>query len=82
MMQISLLKIDIEGAEAIIFAHNYSWITELVRLQLSFTTNIDIWKRLPDFFLAISGLDFEVSRSGELTICKRRSRSLSNPIDR
>lgn len=68
---ISILKMDVEGAEVVIFSENYeSW------LDLSSTVVIElhddsIFGNGSDvFFKAINGRGFAVSESGELTVCK------------
>jgi len=67
--RISILKVDIEQAEKVVFAENFdSWIG---RVQ-----NIAIELHDPEcervFFRAIEGLGFDVCRSGELTVCRKR----------
>jgi FkbM family methyltransferase len=65
---ISLLKIDIERAEATVFASNYAhWIGQVdnIVIELHDRTCEDV------FFRAIQGLPFSISRCGELTVCKR-----------
>jgi FkbM family methyltransferase len=68
---ISLLKIDIERAEATVFSSNYAhWIghVDTIVIELHDQGCEDI------FFRAIQGLPFSISRCGELTVCKRRAR--------
>ncbi|TLY16663.1 MAG: FkbM family methyltransferase [Nitrospirae bacterium] len=67
---ISILKVDVERAEAEIFSRNYeSWIERVdaivIELHDEECTRI--------FHRAIATLPFELSRSGELTVCKKRS---------
>jgi FkbM family methyltransferase len=64
--RISILKMDIEGAERVVFAENYeSWIDRV--------DNIVIELHGPDaeeiFWSAVPRERFDVSRSGELTVC-------------
>jgi FkbM family methyltransferase len=64
---IDILKIDIEGAEAILFASNCeSWLDRV--------RNIAIELHGPEcetaFFERMSRYEYELSRSGELTICR------------
>ena len=66
--RISLLKIDIEGAEAEVFAKNYeSWLPKV--------DHIVIELHGPEcekiFHEAIRGQDFSISSCDELTVCKR-----------
>jgi FkbM family methyltransferase len=67
---VSVLKIDIEAAEAVVFAENYeSW------LELVDTLVIELHDEHCSavFHRAVAGQGFEFSRSGELTVCKRRT---------
>jgi len=64
---IDILKIDIETAEKILFSKNYeSWMRRV--------KNIVIELHGPDceevFFKAMSGYEYDLSRSGELTVCR------------
>lgn len=66
---ISILKIDIERAERVVFAGNcQSWLSKVD------TIVIELHDRECEeiFFDAISHQHFSVSRHGELTICRRR----------
>jgi FkbM family methyltransferase len=63
--RISILKVDIEGAELSLFKTNTEWL-ELVdnlAIELHGTDCSEV------FFKAISGYGFKVSMSGELTVC-------------
>jgi FkbM family methyltransferase len=65
---ISILKIDVEGAEATIFANNYeSWIDRVDNLVVELHDEgcADV------FFHSIAHIPFTISRYGELTICKK-----------
>jgi FkbM family methyltransferase len=69
---ISLLKMDIEGAEAVIFSGNYtSWIDKVSTIAIELHDDSIFGKASEIFFSAINGRGFDVSRIGELTICKR-----------
>lgn len=64
---IDILKIDIETAEKKLFSENYeNWIGKV--------KNIVIELHNPEceevFFKAMSGFDYDLSKSGELTVCK------------
>jgi FkbM family methyltransferase len=72
--RISLLKIDIEGAEAVIFAQNYkSWIDKVSTIVIELHDDSAFGEASDVFFSAIRGLGFQVARSGELTICSKRA---------
>jgi FkbM family methyltransferase len=71
--RISILKIDIEGAEAIVFSSNYQeWLPKVDNLAIELHGE----ECSSIFFKAIEGQNFEVSKSKELVLCKRRSRQL------
>ena len=66
--RISILKVDVEGAEAVIFGENFAvWIgrcdTIVAELHGPHCEQV--------FHAAIAGLPFRVSRCGELTVCTR-----------
>jgi FkbM family methyltransferase len=66
--RISILKVDVEGAERVIFAEHFEdWI--------GLCDNIVIELHGPNcervFADAIAGQPFRVSRCGELTVCSR-----------
>lgn len=65
--RVSVLKIDIEGAEAEIFSHQTPWISQVDNLviELHGEQCEHIFRR------AISGIGYEIARSGELTVCRR-----------
>ncbi len=67
---ISILKIDVEGSEAAIFTENYeSWIERVDNLVIELHG-----KPCEEiFFRAIEGISFELSNSGELTVCRKAS---------
>jgi FkbM family methyltransferase len=67
---ISILKIDVEGAERVLFSSNYeSWIHQVENMVIEL--HGEECQAL--FFRAIQGLPFAVSRSGELTVCKKKA---------
>lgn len=67
--RISILKMDIEGAEAVVFsAPCDDWLSRMDTLAVELHDAEA--ERL--FFRAIQDHSFEVSRYGELTVCKRR----------
>jgi FkbM family methyltransferase len=72
--RISILKVDVEGAEAVIFADNYeSWIEKIDVIAIELHDDSVFGTASDVFAAAIAGRDFQVSRSGELTICKKRA---------
>jgi FkbM family methyltransferase len=67
--RISILKIDIEGAESEVFARNYdSWINRVDTIVIELHDD-ECRER---FRTAIAGVPFVVNESGELTVCRRR----------
>lgn len=74
---IDLLKIDIEGAESVIFAQNYqTWLNNVQNLVIELHSqeceNI--------FFQAMSAYEYELSTSGELTVCQRISPKVTSIV--
>lgn len=72
--KIDILKIDIETSEKILFAKDYeSWLNRV--------KNIVIELHGPEcedvFFKAMAHYDYDLSRSGELTVCKNIARKVS-----
>ncbi len=66
--RISILKIDIEGAESLIFSSHYEpWLERVDTLVIEL--HGPEAERI--FMTAIAGQDFEISQSGELTLCRR-----------
>jgi FkbM family methyltransferase len=69
--RISILKIDIEGAEAIVFSSNYQeWLPKVDNLAIELHDE----ECSSIFFKAIADQNFEVSKSKELVLCKRKAR--------
>ena len=65
---ISVLKVDIEGSEEVVFGSNYeSWIgrVENIVVELHGEGCAGAFRR------AIAGQPFRITRSGELTVCRR-----------
>jgi len=68
--RISILKIDIEGAESVVFFSNYeSWIGKVDNLVIELHGN----ECRSIFGKAISNVNFCLSQCDELTVCKRLS---------
>ena len=75
--QISILKVDIEGAEAVIFSDNYhSWIEKVDAIVIELHDDSFFGDASGIFYAAIKDCNFQMSRSGELIVCTgaRRSR--------
>ena len=70
--KIDILKMDVEGAEATIFAHDCSaWLGRVRNIAIELHD-----KNCKDaFFQSLSGYRFDLLSSGELTICKNIVRS-------
>ena len=79
--RISLLKIDIEGAEAVVFQGNVDWLDRVDAIAIELHDDTNFGKATEIFDAAIRSRGFEISYSGELTIC-RRPKTLSHPIGR
>jgi FkbM family methyltransferase len=72
--RIAILKIDIEGAEAVVFSHNYEdWIDKVDNLVIELHDDSSFGNGSEVFARAIDGRGFCVSRWWELTVCKRVS---------
>jgi FkbM family methyltransferase len=70
--RISILKIDVEGAEAVIFARNYEhWLDCVDNLVIELHDDSSFGKASPVFAKAIDGRGFVISRYQELIVCKR-----------
>ncbi len=70
--RISLLKMDIEGAEAVVFSTNFeSWIDRVDNIAIELHDDSSFGKGSVVFEQAISGRGFDVSVAGELTLCRR-----------
>jgi len=71
--RISILKMDIEGAEGIVFGSNYeSWIDLVDNIVIELHDDSVFGDCTAAFAAAISGRGFSVARHGELTVCRRR----------
>ena len=76
---ISVLKIDIEAAEKIVFGSQYeSWIGRVENIVIE----LHDAECIRTFLRAIAGHPFQLSRSGELTVCKRCQQGcVENSVD-
>jgi hypothetical protein len=70
--RISILKVDIEGSEAIVFSEGYgSWLSKVDVIVIELHDDSAFGDCARVFHQAISGQGFTVSRVGELTVCRR-----------
>lgn len=70
--RISLLKVDIEGAEAVVFADPaVPWLDKVDTLVIELHDDSSFGACTPIFQRAMAGRGFTFSTSGELTVCKR-----------
>lgn len=68
--RVSILKVDIEGAEAVIFSTNYApWLGRVDTIVIELHDDATLGRASEAFFAAIDGRGYQVSRSGELTVC-------------
>lgn len=71
--RISLLKIDIEGAEAVVFRENLEWLDRVDAVAIELHDDSCFGRATEIFQTAIRGRGLEVFRGGELTFCRRRT---------
>ncbi len=72
--RISILKVDIEGAEAIVFSQNYeSWLPKVDNLVIELHDNSNFGQASEIFFNAIADQPFNLSECGELIVCTSKS---------
>jgi FkbM family methyltransferase len=67
---IDILKIDIEGAERTVFAGSRTWLDQVRNIAIEL--HDPMCEKV--FFTALTGYRYDLSRSGELTLCKNISR--------
>ena len=73
--RISILKIDIEGAEAVVFNHpNLEWLDRVDTIMIELHDDTVFGKSTPIFHNAIAGRGFNIWQDGELTVCSRWAR--------
>jgi FkbM family methyltransferase len=71
--RVSLLKMDVEGAEAVVFARCYEqWLGQVDVIAIELHDDSAFGDATSVFFQAIAGQGFDVQRSGEITLCCRR----------
>jgi FkbM family methyltransferase len=68
--RVSLLKIDIEGAEAIVFRGACEWLDLVDNLVVELHDDTDFGSASEAFRRAIAGRHCAVEQSGELTVCR------------
>ena len=74
-MSIDLLKMDIEGSEAVVFSQkDAQWLTKIKNVAIEL--HGEECER--QFFKALSTYNYDLSEYGELTICKRLSPKITN----
>lgn len=71
--RISLLKMDIEGAEAVVFRGNVEWLDRVDAIAIELHDDSNFGRASEVFHAAIRDRGMHVSQSGELTICRRRA---------
>lgn len=70
--RVSILKMDIEGAEGVVFGYNYeSWIDSVDTIVIELHDDSVFGNCSAVFMRAIAGRAFSVTRHGELTVCRR-----------
>jgi len=70
--RISILKMDIEGTEALVFAGGHrAWIDRVDTLLIELHEDSVFGRGSEVFYPAIEGQDFSITQSGELTVCQR-----------
>ena len=68
--RISILKVDIEGSEAVVFGSNYEgWLPKVDNLVIELHGE----KCAQIFQKTIAAENFELSQCGELVLCKRNT---------
>ena len=70
--RISILKMDIEGAEIPVFREDVSsWISKVDAIAIEIHEDTSFGPARPVFDKAIAGQNFDVSTAYELLICRR-----------
>jgi FkbM family methyltransferase len=69
--RISLLKMDVEGAEAVIFAGNTQWLDQVDAIAIELHDDSMFGRGSEIFFAAMRGQGFRIMRSGGITLCRR-----------
>jgi FkbM family methyltransferase len=75
--RIALLKMDIEGAEAVVFSRNFeSWLGKVDHIAIELHRDSPFGDASKAFFSAIEGQGFTITTAGELTLCFRSTGKL------
>jgi FkbM family methyltransferase len=69
MSRIHILKVDIEGAEAVVFANPGDWLDKVDSIAIELHNDSDFGDATSIFHRAIQSRNFDVSKAGELTLC-------------
>lgn len=70
--RIDILKIDIEGAEAVVFSRNFEhWLDRVDNLVVELHDDSSFGNATRIFMEAVQGRGFRVGTHGELTVCSR-----------
>ena len=70
--RVSILKVDIEGAEAVVFSKNYeSWIDRVDNMVVEIHNAPSFGDCAGVFGKAVAGRGFSITQCEELTVCKR-----------
>jgi FkbM family methyltransferase len=69
--KIGLLKMDVEGAEVVIFGGKCSWLNQVDRIAIELHDDSVFGNATEVFYNAIRDQNFAISQIGELTICSR-----------
>jgi FkbM family methyltransferase len=77
--RISILKVDIEGAEAVVFAEGCeAWLARVDNLLIELHDDSEFGDCRSVFERAIAEQDFTVSQLGNLTICRRAGQAVTS----
>lgn len=75
--RISILKIDIEGAEQAVFSQGYGdWLPKVDNLLIELHDDEAFPRAREAFQDALAGEDFTTFESGELTVCRRTAQNV------
>jgi FkbM family methyltransferase len=71
--RISLLKMDVEGSDVVIFWQTPAWLSQVDNIAIELHDDSSFGSATNAFYSAIENEGFQISYSGELTICQRPS---------
>jgi FkbM family methyltransferase len=69
--RISLLKMDVEGCEVVIFSQKPAWLSQVDNIAIELHDDSVFGSATNAFYSAIEDEGFQISHSGELTLCRR-----------